>query len=242
MMRRCSAAMVLVVTALALAGWLAAANGAPVAVAACDYPILPLGQIAQRAPVAVVADVIRERADDTGGFTSTLRVRGTVKGRPPGPVLALGGLGLLDSQCSGGPRLPRGNRYLLFLAADGQGANLSWSLFNLEGGVYQLGLAGARIPPEQSGGRPQTLAIAPAEMVRDAGIVAGEDAGKIEALIAAVGLAETLDLPPAAPPAKPLLARLPRRDSLLAVAAAAILLAGLTYLLWRPRDLRLGGG
>lgn len=235
MMQRTLAVIVLVVLTLAPA----ADRSRPVAAAACSYPILPLGQIAQRAPVAVVADVIRERPDDTGGYSATLRVRGTLKGRPPGPVLQLSGLGLLGNQCSGGPRLPRGNRYLLFLAAEGQGANLVWSLFNLEGGVYQLSPTGARLPPEQSGGRPQTLAIAPAEMVRDAGIVAGEDPGKIEALVAAAGLAETLDPPPAAPPAKPLLARLPRRESLLAIAAAAILLAGLTYLLWRPHDLGL---
>lgn len=208
--------------------------------AACSYPIFSLDQIVQRAPVAVIADVLRERPDDAGGISSTLQIRGTLKGRPPGPAVMLSGLGQIDSQCAGGPRLQRGNRYVLFLSRDRETPDAVWSLVDADGGVYQLTSAGVRFPPEHAGGSPQAMSVPPAELVRDIGLLVRGNAARIEDLITTLNLPEQIDEPPSAAKSQSLQARLsslPRRETGLAIAAAAVLTAGLAYLLWRPAEL-----
>jgi hypothetical protein len=223
---------------LALSALLVAVVGADrgsIALAACTYSVLSLGQVAQQAPVAVIGDVQREQPDGAGGFVSTIRVRGVIKGRPPGPYVRLSGLGHLAQDCQGGPRLARGGRYVLFLSV-APGADPTWSLFDQDGGVYQLTAQGTRTPPDRGGDAPQLRAIAPAELVRDAGIMAGADSARIEDLIQTLNLSETVDAPPPSPashrswwPPHP-----PPQALLLAIAAGAVTVAGLTYLLWRP--------
>lgn len=206
--------------------------------AACDYPILPLGQEVGRAPLIVVGDVTRERPDGDGSFTSTVRIRGVLKGRPPGPDVALSGLGHPAGDCSGGPRLPRGGRYVLFLTGDPTQPNAVWGIVDVDGGVYQLALDGVHGPPQQPNGKADLLVEAPADFVRDVGRLAGTDAGRVEDLVSSLGISDGVQTVASASAGeqKSLLDRLPNRQTALAIAAGAILLASLTFLLWRPAD------
>ncbi|HZU77614.1 MAG TPA: hypothetical protein VFA70_12675 [Dehalococcoidia bacterium] len=206
--------------------------------AACDYQILQLGDVVQQAPLIVLADAIREQRDLVGGYTTTVRVLGALKGRMNAPELAVGNLGHLDIDCQGGPRLPRGGRYVLFLTRAGNDPSSAWSLVDQEGGVYQLTSAGVRFPPAQTGGPTQLLPIPAAEFIRDVGdSLLRDDPARIESLISDNQLPETLpsrSAATAAPAEKPWYERLPRRGTAVAVAGLAVLLASLTYLLWRP--------
>ena len=228
----------LLIGAAALAsGSVARAN----AHAACDYPILSLADATHQAQTAVIADVIRERPDPANGYDSTLRVAGVIKGRSTGPVVTINGLGHLEDDCTGGPRLTRGNRYVLFLARDEGAPAATWGLTDGEGGVYRLANDGVRFPPDHALGQPQQVAISSADFVRNVGILAGADQSRIEALISQLGLSETFDRSAAASPSdqKSLIDRLPKRETLFAVAAAAVLFASVVYLLWRPSEPRL---
>jgi hypothetical protein len=206
------------------------------AAAACDYPILPLGQEVGRAPLIVVGDVNRERPDGAGTFTSIVRIRGVLKGRPPGPDVALTGLGHPDGDCAGGPRLPRGGRYVLFLTGDPTQPNAVWGIVDVDGGVYQLALDGVHGPPQQPNGKPELLVEAPADLVRDVGRLAGTDSGRVEDIVSSLGIPEDVQTVGAEPETehKSLLDHLPNRQTSLAIAAGAVLLASLTFLLWRP--------
>jgi hypothetical protein len=209
--------------------------------AACTYPMLSLGQVAQAAPVAIVGDVFREQSDDAGGYTSTLRVLGVVKGRSPGPAVRLQGLGHLGDNCMGGPRLPLGGRYLLFLAPEPAGGDTRWSLVDQDGGVYQMTSQGALFPPAVPAGTPELQPIPAAELVRDVGSAARLNQAHVDDLVSSLNLAETIDAPPRAPVHHSLLpTSMPPQTLSLAIAAAAVMLAGLTYLLWRqpPRQAR----
>jgi hypothetical protein len=228
-------------TGCAIAGVItgAAALLAPAgARAACGDPLPPLGAVARSAPVVVLADVLREPVNQAGGFDATMRVRAVIKGPPPGPVVLLRDLGdPTDQSCALPPALARGGRYVLFLNGNGQGPNAIWSLVNGQAGVYQLSTRGTIAPPEVAGGKPQVLPIPPAELIRDVGTAAALDAAHVEAIITDDALAETLDQPQAAAPAtKHFWQTLPLRETALAVAAAAGVLAALVYLLWRPRE------
>ena len=228
----------LVIGAAALAaGSVARAN----AHAACDYPILSLADATHQAQTAVIADVIRERPAPANGYDSTLRVAGVIKGRSTGPVVTINGLGHLEDDCTGGPRLTRGNRYVLFLARDEGAPAATWGLTDGEGGVYRLANDGVRFPPDHALGQPQQVAISSADFVRNVGIVAGADQSRIEALVSQLGLSETFDRSAAPSPSdqKPLIDRLPKRETLLAVAAGAVLFASLVFLLWHPSEPRL---
>lgn len=211
--------------------------------AGCSYPILSLSEVTQRSPTAVVASVVREQPDGSGGFTSTLRISGLIKGGAVPPVITVNGLGRLAEDCQGGPRLHRGSRYVLFLAREGAEPNLIWSIVDAEGGVYQIAADGVRFPPDHPGGAVMPVALAAADLVRNVGIIAGADPARIEDLVTTSALPETLDAPLSAPTAQHAwyarLAALPRRETSLAVAAAAVLIASLTFLLWHPsgRDL-----
>jgi len=230
----------LLIGAAALAsGSVARANAH--AAAACDYPILSLADATHQAQTAVIADVIRERPAPANGYDSTLRVAGVIKGRSTGPVVTINGLGHLEDDCTGGPRLTRGNRYVLFLAWDEGAPAATWGLIDGEGGVYRLAKDGVRFPPDHALGQPQQVAIASADFVRNVGILAGADQSRIEALISQLGLSETFDRSAADSPSdqKSLFDRLPKRETLVAVAAAAVLFASLVYLLWRPSEPRL---
>ncbi len=233
-----------------LAGVLAAVAAAAVALpappgvrAACGDPLPALGAIARTAPVVVLADVLREPVNQAGGFDATVRVRAVIKGPPPGPVVLLRDLGdPTDQTCTSPPALARGGRYVLFLNGAGQGANAVWSLVDGQAGVYQLSTRGTVAPPDVAGGKPQVLPIPPAELLRDVGTAASVNAAHVEAIIADAALAETLDQPQvaAAAPTRHFWQTLPLRDTALAVAAAAGVLASLLYLLWRPTELLRG--
>lgn len=207
--------------------------------AACGDPLPPLGAVARSAPVVVLADVLREPVNQAGGFDATMRVRAVIKGPPPGPVVLLRDLGdPTDQSCALPPALARGGRYVLFLNGTGQGPNATWSLVDGQAGVYQLSTRGTIAPPDAAGGKAQVLPIPPAELVRDVGTAASVDAAHVEGIIADNALAEALDQPQAsaAPATKHFWQTLPLRETALAVAAAAGVLAALVYLLWRPRE------
>lgn len=209
------------------------------AVAACDYPILPLGQEVGRAPLIVVGDVTRERPDGAGSFTSTVRIRGVLKGRAPGPDVALYGLGHPGGDCSGGPRLPRGGRYVLFLSGDPTQPNAVWGIVDIDGGVYQLALDGVHGPPQQPNGKSDLLVEASADLVRDVGRLAGTDSARTEDIVSSLGIPEDVQTVATAAPTgdhKSIFDHLPNRQTALAIAAGAVLLASLTFLLWRPAD------
>ncbi len=214
--------------------------------ASCAYPMLSLQQIAQRAPDAVVADVTRERPDATGGYTSTLRIRGVIKGRSPGPALALTGLGLLDETCSGGPRLRTGGRYVLFLTSGGSGQNANWFLYDFDGGVYQLASGETWYPPDEPGGEPQSQQVPAAELIRRVGAYAHTDPDRIQSLIDSLNLPEAFDAQPLHPTSRHsripgwIPRSFPSRAQSLSVAAVAIMLAGLVYLVWRVPPQRSG--
>lgn len=207
--------------------------------AACGAPPLQLGQEVGRSPLIIVGDVIRERPGDAAGLDSTIRVRGILKGRAPGPDVALLGLGHPQGGCTGGPRLPRGGRYVLFLNGDPTDPNAVWGLVGGDDGVYQLATDGVHGPPQQPNGKPELLVEAPADLVRDVGRLAGADSALVEDIISSLGIPEGVQPAVAPAPAtehKSLLDRLPNRQAALAIAAGAILLASLTFLLWRPAD------
>jgi hypothetical protein len=205
--------------------------------AACGDALPTLGAVARAAPVAVLADVVREPVNDAGGFDATVRVRAVIKGLTPGPVVLLRDLGdPTDQSCSLAPALARGGRYVLFLNGDGQGPNAVWSLVGGPAGAYQLSSRGTIAPPDVAGGKAQTLPIPPAQLVRQVGKAADVNAAHIEDVIDNNNLAETLDRSQAAaaPTARPFWQALPLRETALAVAAAAGVIAALVYLLWRP--------
>ncbi len=229
--------------ALAAVAIAAALPGPPGVRAACGDPLPALGAVARTAPVVVLADVLREPVNPAGGFDATVRVRAVIKGPPPGPVVLLRDLGdPTDQSCTSPPVLARGARYVLFLNGSGQGANAVWSLVGGQAGVYQLSTRGTIAPPDTAGGTPQVLPIPPAELLRDVGTAASVDAAHVEGIIADDALAETLDQPQvaAAAPARHFWQTLPLRETALAVAAAAGVLASLLYLLWRPTELLRG--
>jgi hypothetical protein len=203
--------------------------------AACDGATASLSDAVRRAPVVVVALALREQLDSAAGYATTLRLESVLKGRSTTPVITLYGLGHLGGDCSGGPRLQRGGRYVLFLEASGQDPSVVWSLFDGDGGVYQLVQGGVRFPPEHAGGQPQLVAVAPAEFVRDVGVtLLGDAPSRIDALVSQDALSESVDTPQ--PPEKPWYDRLPRRETAIAVAGAAAMFAGLIFLLWRPGE------
>jgi hypothetical protein len=209
------------------------------ALAACGDALPMLGAEARTAPVIVLADVLREPVNQAGGFDATMRVRAVIKGPPPGPVVLLRGLSdPLDQSCASVPALARGGRYVLFLNGDGQGPNANWSLVDGAAGVYQLSNRGTLAPPDTAGGKAQLLPIPPAELLRDVGTAAAVNAAHVEAIISDNALAETLDQPQAAAAlaTKPFWQTLPLRETALAVAAAAGVIAALIYLLWRPAE------
>lgn len=213
-----------------------AATAAP-AQAGCNYPINTLEQEVRAAPVVVLADAVREQQDNLGSFATTLRVLGTLKGRVTTPVIRIGDLGHVAIDCQGGPRLSRGNRYVLFLSGTGPDANVTWSLVNAEGGVYQIAADGVRFPPQQAGGTPEQSNIPPAEFLRDVGSsLLRDNPAEIEGIIQSLNLPETVSsaAAPAASPERPWYERVPRREAAVAVAGGAIMLASLIFLLWRP--------
>ncbi len=69
--------------------------------------------------IVIVAEVIRERTIERVGlyekYESTIRVRAVLKGNPEREI-TFSPLGFHGADCSGGPRLPVGERVLLFLS------------------------------------------------------------------------------------------------------------------------------
>ncbi len=87
--------------------------------AACSIGLVDLDTTAEEAEIVIVGEVIRERTVERVVFSreayeSTVRVRAALKGNPEREI-TLSPLGFLGADCSGGPRLPAGERVLLFL-------------------------------------------------------------------------------------------------------------------------------
>lgn len=203
----------------------------------CALTPLTLGDAARAATAAIIVDVAAEKGDEIDGYTSTLRVRGTLKGQPFGPALALGGLGHPGGACDGGPRLLPGGRYVLLLepAAGAPPGTAHYTPVGADEGVYALTAQGTRFPPDHDGGQPQLLPIPAAEFARDVGSAAGADPARIEAVIDALNLSEALDAPPAtASTAAASPNWVPSRYVTLAAGLAVLVAAGVVALLWRP--------
>lgn len=101
--------------ALALAALAAFAPGAAERALACSIGPGSLESSAEYADLIIVGEVV---AEEPGGpydtYSSTIRVAATFRGETD-EMLRLENLGYLGADCSGGPRLPEGERVLLFL-------------------------------------------------------------------------------------------------------------------------------
>ena len=87
--------------------------------AACTVIRVDLDTAAEGAEMVIVGEVIRERSIERVVFSreayeSTVRVRVALKGNPERDI-TFSPLGFLGADCSGGPRLPAGERVLLFI-------------------------------------------------------------------------------------------------------------------------------
>ena len=113
------AALVLTLVAV---GVIAPATAKPVA--ACSFgppgdPLSALDQAANGSEIVIVGEVIDERVierviSSREIHESRVRVRAVLKGNPE-RELVFSPIGFLGTDCSGGPRLPAGERVLLFL-------------------------------------------------------------------------------------------------------------------------------
>lgn len=102
---------------------------------ACSLARATLDQAAREAEIIIVGEVTSERRVQSGThpvYESTVRVGATLKGSADREI-ALSKLGILDSDCTGGPRLRTGERVLLFLY-DWQGL----TIYAHEDGRYLL--------------------------------------------------------------------------------------------------------
>jgi len=203
---------------------------------ACASPPLALDDVARRANIAVIADVVAETDDDAGGMAATLRVLATLAGEPPGIVIRLDGLGAAGETCPGGPRLLPGRTYALFLSrVEAASGGVGWTLAGGDQGVYTLTARGTIAPPARPGGSPRLLPLAPAAFARAVGEAAGTDPTRIAAIIDALGLPATIEAAPAADRGGAPRLPVPPREVTLAIGLAALTLAVVTALLWRPR-------
>ena len=230
--------------ALALGGAAGRVVSARAQTATCAVPVLSLEQITQQSSTAVIAAVTDERGDPADGYTSTLHIEGALKGLPPGPALKLDGLGHPNGDCGGGPRLVAGPLYVLFLTKldNAPPAQAAYTLTDSDESVYTLGSNGTIFPAEKDGGTPQLQPVAPAVFARDVGALAGTDSSRIENLIAALALPDTLSgasspviaaRSPSGPPRW-----LPSRTAMMAVGVGALTLALLVLVFWQPREPR----
>jgi hypothetical protein len=108
-------ALVCAVVALAV---FAPATAKPAA--ACTILRVDLDTAAEEAKIVIVGEVIHERTIERVVFSreayeSTVGVRVALKGNPEREI-TFSPLGFLGADCSGGPRLPAGERVLLFIA------------------------------------------------------------------------------------------------------------------------------
>jgi hypothetical protein len=220
------------------------AGAATARAAGCAAPVLSLEQMTRQASTALVVTVTSETGDDLKGYTSTLRIEGALKGLPPGPAMKLTGLGYPGGACDGGPRLLSGGLYVVFLAKldNAPAAQAAYALADGDQSVYTLTSRGTLFPAQTAGAAPQLQPVASADFARDVGDIAETDQSRIEALIAALGLPETVDGLPAPAPAPAKAATsvpprwLPSRDVVLVIGIAALVLALLVALLWQPRE------
>ncbi len=88
--------------------------------AACSILQIDLDTAAEGAEIVIVGKVIQERTIErlvyaSEHYESTILVVAALKGNPEREII-LSPLGFLGSDCSGGPRLPAGERVLLFLS------------------------------------------------------------------------------------------------------------------------------
>ena len=113
-MRISIVAMICAVVALAV---FAPATAKPAA--ACSILRVDLDIAAEEAEIVIVGEVIRERTIERVVFSreayeSTVGVHATLKGNLEREI-TFSPLGFLGADCSGGPRLPAGERVLLFI-------------------------------------------------------------------------------------------------------------------------------
>ena len=182
----------------------------PHLIPACTVVPLSFDQIAQRAPLVVVGEVIDERPltlkVPNEAYESTVRVHAVLKGSSDQVIKVLP-RGYLDDACSGGPRLLAGEHVLLFLRDDRRDPRV----FGYAQGIYLLGDGLARTantPPlvledtlrmvaDITGASPEQLDAALAFALAEAGPVesippddaaADDDGGLPVLLIALAGL------------------------------------------------------
>jgi hypothetical protein len=204
--------------------------------AACASPPLSLDEVARRANLAVIADVVAESDDNAGGTGATLRVLATLAGEPPGIVIRIDGLGPAGETCTGGPRLVPGQRYALFLTRNQTTTGgIGYALADGDQGAYALTTRGTIAPPGRPGGSPHLLPLAPAAFAREVGAAAGTDPTRIAAIVDALGLPEAVERAPAAASGGTQRLPAPPRQVTLAIGIGALTLAIVTALLWRPR-------
>lgn len=242
-MKRAGWAAGLLAAALALCGVAAAPLHAQAS--NCDTPVLSLDQITQQASTVVIADVTDERGDPVDGYAETLEIKGALKGLPPGPAMKLDNLGHPNGDCSGGPRLASGTLYVLFLSKlqgvpPGQAA---YALTDGDQSVYALSDNGTVFPADKAGGSPRLQAIAPADFARDVGTTAGTDSARIDDLIAALGLPDTVaggsTIQPGQAAGGGPPRWLPPREVVLGIGIGALTLALIVVLVWQPHEQRL---
>ena len=113
--------VVALVCALVAMAALAPGLAKPAAACSPSYGHFTLEDRAEQAEIVIVGEVITEQAIEDlydyppSYYESTIRIAATLKGNPE-PEITLSPVGYFGPDCSGGPRLPTGERVMLFLS------------------------------------------------------------------------------------------------------------------------------
>ena len=127
--------------------------------AACSYGRTDLSEAAREATLIIVGQVVKERVLEvlsveysTYSFESTIQVAAALKGNPR-PEIVITEIGFLGAGCEGGPRLPAGERILLF-ASEFNGKlhiyGFEWGRYVLANGEASLDFGDIGFPEEPS--------------------------------------------------------------------------------------------
>jgi hypothetical protein len=141
--------------------------------------------------VPVGANPSREVRESDPIYTSRVRLEAVLKGEAPAGDIELPWLNQLSPGCQGGPRLPAGQRVLLFLKSvagdsDAGGRPVEMWQMSLHGGAVTLTPGDAAVVDLLSADTPQSLG--PSEAVlRSVGEQLGSRAGATEDAVAALG-------------------------------------------------------
>ena len=199
------------------------------------------------ATVIIVGQVTAERHGTVDGqppYISTVRPVATLKDEPPEGGFELSPLGWASPDCSGGPRLPAGERVLLALRHGIQGPTTQMTVMS---GAYIL-----RADATYPGLPPPTLHVSPGlaagtpyprfprgeDFVREVAAMVGAPSERTEqAVRSAQGMdlerpAATPSLPPGVTPTSPTFAGMGRVMSILGIVLVGGLAARLVSVLW----------